>query len=479
MDNSEIGLIGLGVMGKSLALNLTDKSVILSVYNREIAGKEENIAANFVSDNPGKAISGFNDLKDFVHSLDKPRNILLLIKPGEAIDSVINELAPLLDHGDLLIDGGNSHFEDTNRREGVLLEMGILYMGVGISGGEAGARDGCSIMSGGSIEAYNQAQKYLELVAARDKENRPCSLYCGPDGAGHFVKMVHNGIEYAEMQLLAEIYYLLRHYLEYDNLEISGLLEKWQKNGADSYLLNITIDILRKKEGDEFLIDKVLDVAGQKGTGVWSAITSLKLGISSDTSTAALLARLLSGNKTERIKAEETYQLPDIKINKSDLDSESLRNAYQAARIINHVIGFNLLGKASQHFAWPLKLCDVARTWTAGCIIKSELMTKLVDILADSRSQNLLVNPQITELMKSSLDDLSNVISTVLKSGCAMPVMSSAANFFYGYTSGQSPANLIQLQRDYFGAHGYSRIDAPPDTIFHTDWSRSVMDKNK
>ncbi len=471
MSNAEFGLIGLGVMGKSLALNLADKGVKMAVYNRHVPGKEEGIAKSFVEENAEFDIQGFDNLEQFVQSMSAPRNILVMVNAGAPVDAVIEDLIPLLDQGDMIIDAGNSHYTDTTRRANYLEGKALVFLGTGVSGGEEGARKGPSIMPGGTKSAYDRAGNFLEMIAARDKGGRACCTYVGPEGSGHFVKMIHNGIEYADMQLIAEVYHMLRYHTDAGHLEIAELFEGWRSVGADSYLLEISVDILRKKEGDGFLIDEILDAAGQKGTGGWSTIAALELGMPLDSISTAVMARNLSGNKKERMEAHNAYGTSYKKLDLSLTEmGERLMNAYQAARIINHAIGFDVIRKASEDFGWNLDLSEIARVWTNGCIIRSELMEELQVVFKESKGKNLLVNSSIVEKMKSSAQDLSEVLAMTLQAGCPLPMMSSAANYFYGFTSGQSSANMIQAQRDYFGAHTYKRKDNPEGPSHHTIW---------
>lgn len=469
MESCEFGIIGLGVMGKSLALNLAGKGVPVAIYNRHLRGKEEGIANAVLAENAEmNNLMGFDRLEVFVQSLERPRRMLLMIYAG-AVDSQIDELLPLLDPGDVIIDGGNSYYRDTNRRVEMLEKKGILYLGAGISGGEEGARKGPSIMAGGSRAAYELSGKYLELIAARNELGLPCVAYVGPAGAGHFVKMVHNGIEYAEMQLLAEVYHLLRHFVGLLPAEIVTLFSDWQSGISGSYLLEITIDILQKEEDGILLIDKILDQAEQKGTGGLSVTAALEYGVPYGPLSEAVMARSLSAMKDKRVEASLLYKTEPLV---SDFDRPQfltrLKNAYQACRIINHEIGFNLMHQASIQNSWDLKLKDIAAVWTSGCIIRSVLMNEIAGLL--SRNDSILTAPEIIEVMKNSKNDFSFVVSQGLLANVPLPVLSSALNYFLGLLTAESPANLIQAQRDYFGAHSYRRTDKPADQYFHSSW---------
>ena len=467
---SEIGLLGLGVMGKSLALNLASKGFKVSVYNRHVDQLEVDIAKNFAKDNEkDHKFPWFEDLHDFVESLEKPRNILLMVNAGKTVDIVIKDLLPLLDKGDLIIDGGNSHFKDTIRREQDLKEKGLLFMGMGVSGGEQGALKGPSIMPGGSNEAYNRVGKIFEKIAAKDPEGKPCCTHVGPEGAGHFVKMLHNGIEYGEMQLIAEIYHYLRFSMKKEPEEIGILFRKWNLE-MKSYLLEISADILETKEDDEFLIDKILDAAKQKGTGGWSTNAALELGVPFDTITAAVMARNISAKKKERENAMHLYSISSAKERIQEGHLSELFSAYKTASIINHAIGFDLLSEASLEYDWGLNLSEIARIWTNGCIIRSAFMEDLILIFKEQPVKNILTHPQIVVYVKKNKNSLSKITGEALVSGIPVPVLSAAANYLLSYISGQTSANMIQAQRDYFGAHTYERTDKPRGEFFHTNW---------
>jgi len=472
VPKAEIGLIGLGVMGKSLALNLLSKNIEISVYNRHIPGKEEDVAKDFVQKNAEKySFQGFDDLNEFVSSLKRPRKILLMVNAGAPVDAVIESLLPILEKGDIITDGGNSHYKDTLRREKALRERGIHFIGCGISGGEEGALQGPSIMPGGSAEAYKQIGPFLEKIAAKDKNGNPCCAHIGLDGAGHFVKMLHNGIEYGEMQLIAEIYHFVRFYTKSRPETIADLFESWNKE-MKSYLLEISVDILRKKENENFLIDKVLDAAKQKGTGGWSTNAALELGVPLDTITAAVLARNISGMKDRRVEAEKVYE--QDKKQKEDIADlkDDLFKAYKSGSIINHAIGYDLLRVASSEYKWNLNLAEISRVWTNGCIIRSGLMEDLVDIFKNSNNQ-LLMNKNVISEIKENQACLTKTVSISLQAGYALPVLSAAANYLLNFTSAPNAANMIQAQRDYFGAHTYERTDKPRGEFFHTQWKNN------
>ncbi|MCY2687075.1 NADP-dependent phosphogluconate dehydrogenase [Salinimicrobium sp. TH3] len=467
-EKAEIGLFGLGVMGQSLAINMASSGYKVSVYNRHVDKMEVDIAKNFVSKNVELNFEGFDDLKAFTQSLERPRNILLMVNAGKVIDFVIEDLLPYLDKDDLIIDGGNSHYKDTIRREKELKEKGILFMGVGISGGEEGARKGPSIMPGGPKSSYKRVGPILEKIAARDKNGDPCCAYIGPDGSGHFVKMVHNGIEYGEMQLIAETYHLLRFHTGTTSIEIAALFEEWNRE-VQSYLLEISIDILRKKEDGTFLLDNILDAAKQKGTGGWSTNAALELGVPLDTISAAVMARNISGMKESRTAAAKEYDSQILEKGNIKELRNALFEAFKASSIINHATGFDLLSRASKEYEWKLNLSEVARIWTNGCIIRSKLMEDLVKKF-EVYQQHILMHPDIVQEISTSRKSLTAVVGEALNAGFPVPVMSAAANYLLSFTAEQSSANMIQAQRDYFGAHTYERKDKPRGEFFHTEW---------
>lgn len=466
------GIIGMGVMGQNLALNIANNGTKLSVYNRHIPGKEEDVAQSFARQHPTLAMQGFDDLSEFVDSLDSPRNILLMVQAGIAVDETIESLIPLLDPDDLIIDGGNSNYLDTGRRDYFLSQHQIPFVGAGISGGEEGARKGPSIMPGGSQIAYQRVGDLFNQIAAKDQNGNPCCAYIGPEGSGHFVKMVHNGIEYAEMQLLAEVYELLRNGLEMMPSAIADTLHSWKTLDLDSYLLGITIDILRKEEDNVLLLDKILDAASQKGTGGWSTEAAIKLGVPLNTISDAVMARNISARKALRTQANEVYG-DSKKIIKNDKEqfTQAIREAYAAARIINHAIGFDMILEASAQYNWSLNLSEIARIWTNGCIIRSDLMVKAIEYF--KTCDHLLLHPDCVKSLTHQQPLLAEVVGVALTHGIPVPVLSSATNFLLGYTNGRSSANLIQAQRDYFGAHTYQRVDKPLSESFHTQWTGS------
>lgn len=467
MKLKQFGLIGLGVMGRNLAQNFLDKGVTMAVYNRQVAGIEVDVAKRFAIDHPHS--EGFDDWGNFVASLETPRKMLIMVNAGKAVDTVLEGLLPHLSKGDVIMDGGNSHFLDTQRRQETLSAKGILYLGIGISGGEEGARRGPSIVPGGSLEAYHLVAPFLEKITAKDKSGKPCCTYAGPGGAGHFVKMIHNGIEYAEMQILAEVYTLLRHFIGYTPEKIAALLKQWQEEGEGSFLLEITQHILHKKENGELLLDKIVDAAEQKGTGGWSTKAALDLTVPLDSIYAAVSARISSAAKARRVETSKHYAGLSNQLQVQPFTTQDLKSAYIATRILNHAIGINTLLEASIQYNWGLNLSEVARIWTNGCIIRSELIAQLSNYL--QTEEQLLVHPEIVKKLTTHWPALAQVVSKGLQKGIALPVMSSSLNYFLSATTANSPANLIQAQRDYFGAHTYKRVDGPDNQYFHTNWA--------
>jgi len=466
-EKAEIGLIGLGVMGKSLSRNIARNGFKINVYNRHVAGKEENVAKGFVTEYAElKQCQGFDSMEKFINSLSSPRKVFLMVNAGAAVDAVIEELLPFLKKEDLIIDGGNSHYKDTERRFQHLKEKEIGFIGSGVSGGELGALHGPSIMPGGSEEAYAKVEPILTAIAAKDKTDKSCCAFIGKAGAGHFVKMVHNGIEYAEMQLIAEAYGILRFSLGKSPDEIAELFSIWNQGESASYLLEITIDILRKKDGDTHLIDIILDKAGNKGTGSWTTIAACELGVAIPTITAALFARYQSAQYDARQNASTKYKRSIAEIDNTII--KILQPAYQQARLINHHQGFNLIHQASEHYGWEINKKQLARIWTNGCIIRSSLMEKIFTHLSDE--ERLIMHPKLNASLLSKPDDLASLVSALGSTNISAPCFTASLQYLNGFAEKQSLANIIQAQRDYFGAHTYERKDAPRGKKFHTTW---------
>ncbi|WP_298778448.1 NADP-dependent phosphogluconate dehydrogenase [uncultured Polaribacter sp.] len=467
LNKSEFGLFGLGVMGKSLTRNLANNKVRLSIFNRHVDGVEEDVAKNFKNqfEELSKALP-FDSIEPFVKSLEKPRKIMLMVNAGKIVDLVIEDLLPFLDAGDILIDGGNSNYNKTKERFDYLKSKNIHFLGAGVSGGEEGALKGPSIMPGGEKDAYKEVKPFLEAIAAKDVNNLPCCTHIGSDGSGHFVKMVHNGIEYVEMQLLVEVFVMLKS-LGNNPDEIANILESW-KESTNSYLLEITIDILRKKEGDDWLVNKIMDKAGNKGTGNWTTITTAQLGVPSTMIASALFTRYISFYKEERIHLSKSFE-KDETLN-LNIENTDILKAYQFARIINHYQGFKLIYEASVNYKWDLNLSELSRIWTNGCIIKSDLMLELVTVF--KTTNNILTDKGIIEKLKTLKPSVKKVVSECILNELPIPNFSESINFFNGFKVANSSANLIQAQRDYFGAHTYQRIDDTSNKFYHTNWKK-------
>ena len=463
-EKSKFGVIGMGVMGKNLARNFA-RSVSLSVYNRHVPGIEENVARDAVTQHEELThAKPFDDLTAFVDSLERPRRILAMIPAGAAVDHLINELLPQLEPGDILMDGGNSHFDETNRRYEMLKEKRIEFLGIGVSGGEKGALHGPAMMPGGSAKGWEQVSGLLEISAAKNRHGDPCCDWIGPAGAGHFVKTIHNGIEYAEMQLLAELYFAMRFGGGLDPTRIGEIFSSWTETDLDSYLLQITSGILEHRENDGWLIDSILDQAGNKGTGKWTTQIVADLGVPATMMPSALWARYLSALKEERVAAEKSF---GFKTEQSfDLNVEVLQGAYRLARLVNHHQGFAVLAEASKQWDWGLDLGRIAKVWTSGCIIRSTLMETLA--FDNQWNQPLLVAPLFRDAIVNNRGHLLRLVSHSMERGLAVPCLSDAANFLNGYVTANGSANLIQAQRDCFGAHTYRRVD--DDQVHHTEW---------
>jgi len=466
LSMQEFGIIGLGVMGKSLSRNFANKGFKLSLYNRFVKSKEEKVAELFIAEFPELSnAKAFEDLEAFVLSLSLPRKIMLMVHAGEATDDLIDQLTPLLEKGDVLIDGGNAYYKDTERRLAQLSNLGIHFIGSGVSGGEEGALRGPSIMPGGSLEGYQLIQPYFERIAGTNYQGISCCKYIGAGGAGHFVKMVHNGIEYAEMQLLAELVQFLKITAGFTNDLIALVLQPFLQTEKTSYLLEITIQILQKKWKDEYLVDQILDNAGNKGTGSWTTIEAAKLGIPIPTLTAALNARFMSSIWEERRQAAASL---NTSTQKQPVNIDSVMEAYQLCRIINHHQGFQLIEIASKQQNWDINLSELAQTWTAGCIIRSKLMEEIETLIA--QSNNLLMHPIIVQKCNQSVDSLKQILAAALSNELPMDCFSASAQYLFGYKQASSAASLIQAQRDFFGAHTYQLKEDPHGPFYHTNW---------
>lgn len=468
MGTFDIGMIGLAVMGRSLALNMADKGFRVAGYNRS-----REVTEAMVKEYPHDNFTPFYDLREFVEALARPRKVMLMIKAGGAVDAVIGQLTELLEEGDIILDGGNSFFEDTRRRYEALKEKGIRYFGVGISGGEEGARRGPSIMPGGEKEAYEQIRPVLEKIAAY-AEGEPCCTYIGPDGAGHYVKMVHNGIEYADMQLIAEAYILLKSVAGYTNAELGDIFEEWNQGELKSYLIGITADIFREKDDFEAgeLLDYIVDSAAQKGTGRWASIESMKQGVDISMITAACNARILSNHTELRKKAAGLLSGPEpVKAENRELFKNQVRDALYAAKIAAYAQGFDLMRDASKEYGWNLDLGKIASIFRAGCIIQAVFLN---DITEAYRKNPELDNLMLDEFFRSRLEEcqggLRHAAAEGIRSGLPLPAMTEALSYFDAFRGGYTGANLIQAQRDCFGAHTFERTDR--EGTFHHDWGK-------
>ena len=463
---SEFGLFGLGVMGKSLCRNLANNGFKISMFNRHVDGLEVDIAKNFKANYSELSnASAFDDISAFINSLQTPRKIMLMVNAGKTIDFVIEDLLPHLSENDIIIDGGNSNYLKTKERYDYLKTKAIHFIGTGVSGGEEGALKGPSIMPSGDFEAYKEVQNYLETISAKDKNGLPCCTYVGPEGSGQFIKMVHNGVEYVEMQLLAEVSTILKAMGQNPDT-ISNTFESW-KDSASSYLLEITTAIFKKKEGEDWLVNKILDKAGNKGTGNLTAIVSAELGLPSTMITSALFSRYISFYKDERIRLSNNFETEDI--SELNITTDQVLEAYQFARIVNHYQGFKLINEASNKFSWNLNLSEIARIWTNGCIIRSALMEDLVEVFKETT--NMLTNTELIEKMKLYKASAKKVVSQSILNDLTTPALSEAIQFLNGITTDYASANVIQAQRDYFGAHTYKRLDDDSGKSYHTNWN--------
>jgi 6-phosphogluconate dehydrogenase len=463
---SQFGLFGLGVMGKSLCRNLANNGFKISMFNRHVEGIEEDVAKNFKDQFSELSNSeAFDDISAFVNSLQTPRKILLMVNAGKTTDAVIEDLIPHLSKNDILIDGGNSNYKETKTRFDYLKSKELHFIGTGVSGGEEGALKGPSIMPSGDLEVYKSVQPFLEKIAAKDKNNLPCCTHVGPEGSGHFIKMVHNGVEYVEMQLLAEVSTILGN-LGKNPDEIAAILETW-KDTANSYLLEITIAIFRKKEGEDWLINKIVDKAGNKGTGNWTTIASAELGVPSTLIASSLFSRYISFYKEERIEMSKNFKKE--RNSELNLTTNEVLEAYQFARIINHYQGFKLISEASNKFSWNLNLSEIARIWTNGCIIRSSLMEDLVDVFKETT--NILTNLKLITTINQYKTSAKKVVSQAVINDITIPSLGESLQFLNGISTEVSSANIIQAQRDYFGAHTYKRTDDDSGKNHHTNWN--------
>ncbi|MFO7622086.1 MAG: decarboxylating NADP(+)-dependent phosphogluconate dehydrogenase [Bacteroidales bacterium] len=467
---SDIGLIGLAVMGENLVLNMESKGFRVTVYNRTLEKVSDFLAGRA----KGKKIVGAYTIEELVSSLSRPRKIMIMVKAGSAVDDMINTLIPHLEPGDIIIDGGNTHFPDTNRRTALVESKGLLYIGTGVSGGEEGALLGPSIMPGGSRAAWPAVKPIFQAIAAKVEDGSPCCEWVGENGAGHFVKMVHNGIEYGDMQLICEAYQIMKDLLKMSADEMHEVFREWNEGELDSYLIEITRDILAYKESDgEPLVDKILDTAGQKGTGKWTVVAALDLGISLTLIGEAVFSRCLSAVKDERVIASSILGGPD-KIFSGDRKEfiNDIREALYASKIVSYAQGYTLMRAAAEEYGWDLNYGGIALMWRGGCIIRSAFLGKIKEAYENNPSlTNLLLDPFFSDKVEKAQRSWRNVVSSAVTAGIPVPAISSALGYFDGYRCARLPANLLQAQRDYFGAHTYERTDRPRGEFFHTNWT--------
>ena len=470
-NQCDIGLIGLAVMGENLVLNMESKGFAVAVFNRtwEVTEKFANGKAK------GKNIQPTRTIEEFVGALKKPRKAMIMVKAGAPVDAVIGQLAPLLEKGDVIVDGGNSLFTDTQRRCKDLEGRGIHFVGCGVSGGEEGALKGPSLMPGGPRESWEIIEKIFRKIAAQ-VDGEPCCRYMGPDGAGHYVKMVHNGIEYGDMQLICEAYAILKDVVAMDDKELAETFTEWNKGELDSYLIDITSQIFRKKDPEtgKPLVDVILDKAGQKGTGMWTLQSAIAQSVVISTINAAVEARVISSRKDERVAASKI--LPQPKPKKFSGDRKQLiaavRNALYASKIVSYAQGMELLGAASKQYNWNLNFGDIATIWRGGCIIRAKFLNCIVDAYNRNKDlHNLLLDPYFTDIIKNTQDNWRVAVSAAVEYGVAVPAFSASLAYFDSYRSARLPSNLLQAQRDFFGAHTYERVDKPG--VFHTEWIES------
>jgi 6-phosphogluconate dehydrogenase len=475
LKTADFGVIGLGVMGENLALNLNDHGRSMAVWDRE-----PQVVNRFVAGKGERQIIGTQTLQDFVHSLARPRRMLIMIKAGEPVDEMLHKLAPYLSAGDIVIDGGNSFFKDTQRRQNEMRGLRLNFFGMGVSGGEEGARHGPSLMPGGDREAYEHVRPVLEAIAAKS-DSGPCVTYVGPDGAGHFVKMVHNGIEYGDMELIAEAYDVLRSVLGLKPPELAGIFAEWNRGPLDSFLIDITAQIFTvtdPKTGKP-LVDMVLDRAGQKGTGKWTVQIALDLGVPIPTIAAALDARVLSSMKDERVAASKQYSRPPsaYKGDRREL-IDSVRDALRAAKICSYAQGMSLIRAGSDEYHWGIDLREMARIWKAGCIIRARLLNDIMQAYERRPDlTNLLLDGEFHKVVTACEPGWRRVVAMAAALAIPLPAMSASLAYFDAYTSANLPQNLTQAQRDFFGAHTYQRTDDPSEAFVHTDWQALIAKK--
>jgi 6-phosphogluconate dehydrogenase len=467
---ADIGLIGLAVMGQNLVLNMNDHGYTVAVFNRTVS-KVDDFLANEAA---GTDVIGTHSIEELVASLKRPRRVFLLVKAGKAVDDFIELLLPHLEPGDIIIDGGNSHFPDTIRRTKYIESKGLLYIGTGVSGGEEGARRGPSMMPGGSSAAWQHVKEIFQSIAAKTPQGEPCCDWVGEDGAGHYVKMVHNGIEYGDMQLITEAYQLMREGLGMSNDEMHEVFAEWNRGELDSYLIEITRDILGTRDQDgQYVVDYILDTAGQKGTGKWTGISALDLGVPMTLVGEAVFSRCLSAMKDERVRAAKVLEGPGTSFegDKQGFIGD-LRKAIYASKIVSYTQGYMLMREAAREYGWNLNYGGIALMWRGGCIIRSRFLGRIRDAFEKNPDlDNLLLDDFFRDVIHESQASWRRVVGKALEIGIPIPAMSSGLAFYDGYRHERLPANLLQAQRDYFGAHTYKPTDRPRGQFFHTNWT--------
>jgi len=468
---SDIGVVGLAVMGENLILNIESKGFRVTAYNRTVDKVE-----NFVNGRAkGKNILGAHSIEELTASLKSPRKVMLMVKAGKPVDDFIELLIPHLDQGDIIIDGGNSHFPDTERRVKYVESKGLRYIGTGVSGGEEGALLGPSIMPGGSKNTWPEVKPIFQGIAAKVADGSPCCDWVGDGGAGHFVKMVHNGIEYGDMQLICEVYQIMKDVLKMNADEMHEVFKEWNEGELDSYLIEITRDILAYKDADGSpLIEKILDTAGQKGTGKWAGTVALELGIPLTLITESVFSRCLSAIKDERVAASKVLMAgPQTFFNGDKKEFlQQLRDALYSAKVISYAQGYQMMKAAAKEFGWELNYGNIALMWRGGCIIRSRFLSNIKEAFDKNADlTNLLLDPYFAEKIQACQQGLRNVTATSMMNGIPVPCLSAAINYYDGYRTERLPANLLQAQRDYFGAHTYERLDQPRGQFFHTNWT--------
>ena len=469
MTKQQIGVVGMAVMGKNLALNIESRGYSVALFNRTGSKTEE-----VINENPDKNLLATYTVEEFVASIEKPRRIVMMVQAGKGTDATIQSLLPHLDKGDILVDGGNTFFQDTIRRSNELADSGINFIGAGVSGGEEGALKGPSIMPGGQKEAYALVAPILEQISAKAEDGSPCVTYIGTDGAGHFVKMVHNGIEYGDMQLIAESYDLMKNILGLSVDEMADIFKEWNQGELDSFLIEITADILTRKDDlgtGQPIVDVILDAAGNKGTGKWTSQNALDLGVSLPLITESVFARYISAYKEERVKASQVLPKPEVKAFEGDKAEliEKIRQALYFSKIMSYAQGFAQLRAASKEYNWELPFGEIAKIWREGCIIRAQFLQKITDAYdKEADLENLLFDEYFKDITAKYQQAVRDVVAVAVQAGVPVPTFASAISYFDSYRSERLPANIIQAQRDYFGAHTYKRTDR--EGTFHYSW---------